>query len=287
MARADHRPPGLERFDRAVLVGVGARTRTYAAMSGPGSPFAVRVLRAGVDPERVRKTFAGGGAAVLGHPPPHLEVEGGAAHFVAPLIIGDALSRRPKTPLPPRLATRLVLEIARALENRVHGDLHPRHVLLSGNGRARLIDSDPAAPGSEGYRAPERRHGRPSSWAAEVYAVGAMWLELLTGQLPKDRPGAPFDAPRTPGPISAALRRMLGPEPRDRFRDGDAVCVALQDCLSALPGPDVTVRAWLGSAPWRRPLFWRDTWRTLTAGGGEPTLVEGRIPPVTRRGPPR
>jgi hypothetical protein len=272
-------PPLLDRFDRVVLVGEGARTRTYAATRGPSSPFAVRMLRPGVDPALVRRAFARGASAVLGQAPPHVELAAGRAFFVAPLIVGEALSRRPATPMPPRLATRIAIEIARTLDNRVHGDLHPRHVLFSADGRAQLIDPDPAASGPTGYLAPERRHGRPASVTSEVYALGVLWLELMTGNRPdaSTRASSPPGAARVPEPAQWLTRRLLRSEPRDRIRDLDAARSALDDLLDRLPGPDPSIRAWLGEAPWRRVGFWKDAWRALTEGGRERTLVEGEL----------
>ena len=273
--------PLLDRFDRAVLVGEGARTRTYAATRGPSSPFAVRVLRPGVDPASVRRAFARGASAVLGQAPPHVELVAERAFFVAPLIVGEALARRPPVPLPPRLATRIAIEIARTLDNRVHGELHPRHVLFTADGRAHLIDPDPAAPGPTGYRAPERRHGRPPSATSEVYALGAIWLELITGTRPdaSTRASTPPGAASIPEPAQWLARRLLRSEPQDRIRNVDAARSALIGLLEQLPGPDPSIRAWLGEAPWRRVAFWKDAWRALTEGGRERTLVEGEVAP--------
>lgn len=271
--------PELERFDRIVFVGVGARTRTYAATRGPGSPFVVRVLRTGIEPARVRQAFARGATALLGHPTPHVESIGDVSFFVAPIIVGESLSRRPAGPLPPRLATRIVIAIARALGDRVHGDLYPGHVLFTADGRANLIDPDPAALGREGYRSPERSLARPASVTAEVYSLGAIWVELLTGRLPESPrgPTAPGLPPGMPPPALRLARGLLFPEPRDRVRNVEAVRAALETLLPQLPGPDVTVRSWLGTAPWRRVTFWRETWRALTEGGGESTLVDGTL----------
>jgi len=83
----------------------------------------------------------------------------------------------------------------------VHRDLKPEHVLRCERGEVWLLDWGIAAPegwtertarvvGTPSYMAPEQALGRPASTAMDIYAMGAMLFEILTGEppVPDDEP---------------------------------------------------------------------------------------------------
>jgi hypothetical protein len=137
----------------------------------------------------------------------------GRPFFALEYVAGGSLSERVAgQPLPPHDAARLVAVLAEAMHlahsrNLVHRDLKPGNVLLAGAantpvgqcqpkvtdfGLVRQLDADSgqtcdgAVMGTPSYMAPEQAEGRARSAgpAADVYALGAILYECLTGRLP-------------------------------------------------------------------------------------------------------
>jgi len=132
------------------------------------------------------------------------EVIDGNAFLTMPLIRGgtlrDLLNRGPMEPL---IAWRYLREIGDGLQHAhdagiVHRDLKPTNVLIHSDGRAMLADFGLArgagqpthlttiglAIGTPGYMAPEQVMGHDVDKRADIYAMGVLTFEMLTGRLP-------------------------------------------------------------------------------------------------------
>src|SRR5690349_16697391 len=132
------------------------------------------------------------------------EVIDGNAFLTMPLIRGgtlrDILNRGPMDPL---TAWRYLREIGDGLQHAhdagiVHRDLKPTNVLIHADGRAMLADFGLArgagqpthlttiglAIGTPGYMAPEQVMGHDVDKRADIYAMGVLTFEMLTGKLP-------------------------------------------------------------------------------------------------------
>jgi serine/threonine-protein kinase len=142
----------------------------------------------------------------------------------------------------------------------VHRDIKPANVLVGDDGLVRLTDfgiavgsmdataltADDGVVGTLRYLAPERLEGHPATPATDVWGVGAVLHEMLTGEpafpeatlasrveaaaVPIERPGGLPDA------LWAILARALASDPADRYPDGAAMAVDLHR-LPEVPAP--------------------------------------------------
>jgi serine/threonine protein kinase len=180
--------------------------------------------------------------------------EDGISYVVMELLEGETLRDKLKegAPLPQRKALEYTREIARGLsaahaKGIVHRDLKPENVFITNDDRVKILDfglakrtgpseadrdthSPTAAPpspttpgsvmGTVGYMAPEQVRGLPVDQRADIFALGAMLYELLTGKrafkglTPSDTMlsvlrDEPPELSQTPSAIPPALTRLL------------------------------------------------------------------------------
>ncbi len=294
---------GYEVFDE---VGHGAMGVVYKARQlGVNRTVAIKVLGSGRNAaaaERARFRREAEAVGRLQHP--HVvQVYGygeqdGCPYLCLEWMDGGTLARRVNgRPLRPRSAAKLVQSLARAMHAAheagvVHRDLKPGNVLLSRDGvpkvadfgLAKLLDGGAdltrsgAAVGTPSYMAPEQVRGRAGLVGprTDVYALGAVLYELLTG-----RP--PFHA-RTPAE-TLLLVETQEPAPVRRWqpkvsRDLEAVCLK---CLEKRPARRYAsaeeladdLGRWLhGAATRARP----SSWPVRTGRGVARTAVRYRVP---------
>lgn len=169
--------------------------------------------------------------------------------------------------LPMVEAARLIERIASAVsamhrQGMLHLDIKPENIVLGDDGEPRLIDLGSACTrqqggswGAEGaihgtpeYMAPEQRVGDGQSVcpATDVYALGAVLLELLTGEPPRIEQLWGTDHARVTELCGAGrrsahsglrriCRRAIDPDPQRRFAAGDELSRALRRYLSRWP----------------------------------------------------
>lgn len=149
----------------------------------------------------------------------------------------DQLARFPQG-LPIEEALRLTREIASALgaahaAGIVHRDLKPENVLLTRERVARVTDFGLALPleheatrltlssttvGTLDYMAPERFHSGDADARCDIYALGVMLHEMLTGRIPRGAfSPAHQQRPDVPSHVGEAVLKALKPEPSERF----------------------------------------------------------------------
>jgi serine/threonine-protein kinase len=170
--------------------------------------------------------------------------------------------------LPARRAVELVLEVADGLafahaHGLVHRDVKPQNVLISSDGEVKVTDFGIARSlevehgmtqtgtvlGTGEYLAPEQANGGPISPATDVYSLGVVLWELLTGDVPFDGenfvavalrhvneppPSLREHRPDVPARLAAAVERALQKDPGRRFPTMGAFAEELRACLALL-----------------------------------------------------
>lgn len=181
-----------------------------------------------------------------------------AMRLLSGINLAGLLSRRGR--LTPGTAASIAVQAARALDaahrlGLVHGNLKPASVLVTGGahrdgwvyltgfalGRTVSGGAEADIPGVA-YLAPERRAGAPADAPADVFSLGAILFEALTGHLPFDADSAHKNRPRRatslvrelPAAVDDILLRALSPNPADRHLSAGSLGEAIR--LALMPG---------------------------------------------------
>jgi len=137
----------------------------------------------------------------------------------------------------------------------VHGDLKPENILLSKAGESKLVDFGLAAAvgtrrepgtGSPTYSSPEAAAGEPLGIASDLYSMGLVLFELLTGDVPAGGGAALGDGAATstlPAPVAALVRSALDPDPAARPANATVFLENLRAAAAAGCGSDWRRRA--------------------------------------------
>ncbi len=191
--------------------------------------------------------------AGLSHPnlvPVHRAGEAaGFSYYVMDFLEADTLAERLRHgPLPPEQAVAVARDVLAALEaihrgGIVHRDVKPANIFLL-EGRAVIGDfgvakaTDDGAPpltdagkamGSPGYMAPEQMAGRDVTPATDLFAVGLVLYQALTGKAwSVETDPARGDWSGVPRHLVAPLRRALAWAPEERWRDAAQFRAALE-----------------------------------------------------------
>jgi serine/threonine-protein kinase len=165
-----------------------------------------------------------------------------------------------QAPLPPERAAALAAEVADALQyghdrGVIHCDVKPQNVLIDARGHAKLVDFGisqslaataaltSSVSGTAGYVAPEQLEGVPLDGRADIYSLGTVLYEMLTGRLPFEAPSLAALAtrrlvtdplpvrelnPSLPSGLARVVMRCLARDRRDRFGTAAELAAALR-----------------------------------------------------------
>jgi eukaryotic-like serine/threonine-protein kinase len=254
-----------DRYDVVRPLGSGGMGEVYLARDRVlGRDVALKVLRkqyAGDDEFAERFKREAMSAASLSHPNiiqvyDRGETEEGASYIAMEYVPGGTLKERifRDGPLEAADAAGVGAQVAGALgaahdRGMVHRDIKPQNVLLTARGGAKVADFGIARAGSSatisrtgsvmgtaGYMSPEQALGKPATPKSDLYSLGVVLYEALTGELPytADNPIAvsmkhvneplrpPIELnPRLPRGMNAIVTKLLAKDPEDRYADAD------------------------------------------------------------------
>jgi eukaryotic-like serine/threonine-protein kinase len=257
------------RYDIVRPLGSGGMGEVYLARDRTlGRDVALKILRSQFARDREaaerfkREALS---AARLSHPSivqvyDRGDTEDGSSYIAMEYVPGGTLKERitEEGPLDARLAASYGYQVAEALgaahaKGIVHRDIKPQNVLIAAPGQAKVADfgiaraasaagdahtQTGAVMGTAGYMSPEQALGLPATPKSDLYSLGIVLYEAVTGSLPfsADNPIAVSmkhvnEAPRPPKELNPAvpdsmndvIMRLLSKDPEDRYPDAEAL----------------------------------------------------------------
>ncbi len=274
-----------QRYELLERIGGGGMAVVYRArdIALGGRIVAVKILReqyAGDDKFLARFTREASAAAGLNHPnivSVYDVGEDGEIHYIVmECVEGETLRQymdRQPGPLPPTQAAEIAAQVCAALAAAhamgiVHRDIKPQNVLISNQGVVKVTDFGIAkglseismtetgvALGTVQYFSPEQARGQRVSPQSDLYSVGIILFEMLTGRLPfesdsmmglalkhiQEPPPHPRQFnPAVPPGLDAIVMKALEKQPEDRFSSAEAMERALHSYQTFAPSPAAT-----------------------------------------------
>ena len=245
------------RYRLEALLGEGGMARVFDSFDERlERPVAVKILRPETEAlPGMRKRFQQEAriSARLVHPNIVAVLDfgedGGASYLVMERLSGRTLRDEiARGPVAPKRLVALTVDTLEALAAAhrfgvLHRDVKPSNILIDDDGHARITDfgiaksfdtlaaSDVTSDmtmtgvvlGTPGYLAPERRAGHSATVQSDLYSVGAVMIEALSGR--RLLPGEDHDLPPHLRPIAA---RAMASDPRQRFSSAEQMLSALR-----------------------------------------------------------
>ncbi len=279
-------------YEIRALLGRGGMGEVYRVRdSRLGRDVAMKVLAPEVMQEpsfRMRFEQEARAAAALNHPNIVTVHDVGENYIISELVEGVTLRASGKQPL--RRALDIAAQTAEGLAaahaiGLVHRDIKPENIMLTQDGRAKILDfgiakrtavGAAAAPGSPvhtdagtvvgtaGYMSPEQIRGAGLDHRSDIFSLGLVLHEMLTGErafsgdTAADVMGAilredPAPLPATvPQPLAFIVANCLAKDPNQRFASAHDLAVSLRALaasdskpVSALPEAPKRTRKWL------------------------------------------
>lgn len=273
-------PRVLGPYELVGLLGSGGMGEVYRARDPRlGRDVAIKILPPGVatEPDRVRRFEAEARAAGALNHPNVLAIHDIGSHqtqpyIVAELLEGETLRERLRAgPLPVRKAVDYAAQIARGLaaahaRGIVHRDLKPENVFITREGRIKILDfglaklvgsADPAVTsgptmpvatspgavlGTVGYMAPEQVRAQAVDHRADIFGLGVILYEMLTGQrtfggdsaaevmaaILKEEPPPVSQRMPVPPALERVVQRCLEKSPDERFQSAQDLAFGLE-----------------------------------------------------------
>lgn len=182
--------------------------------------------------------------------------EGDVWYFAMELVDGRSLRDLiEQGPVPPDLAVKIIVQVCRAIDYAhgrgiIHRDLKPENILVDTQGHVKVADFGLAgmiggddrlhltrtdmAMGTFHYMAPEqRKSARDVDGRADLYSLGVMLYELLTGEVPVGRFRLPSEKSGVDHRLDEIILRALESDRDARYQRASAVGDDLESLLTA------------------------------------------------------
>jgi serine/threonine-protein kinase len=259
----------VDRYELGPVLGQGGMAKVHQGLDRQlGRQVAIKVLAPPFDRDREfveRFQREARAAAGLSHPNIVAVFDSGSddgTHYiVTELVEGETLADRLRRdgPMPQAEAVAVAVDIARALaaaheRGLIHRDIKPGNVMLLPDARVKVVDFGIARAagsdtltntgvvlGSTAYLSPEQASGQPVDERADLYALGCVLYEMLTGRVPfsadtpiatmyrhvNEDPPPPSTFAPVPSELEDIVMRALEKEPKRRFASASELEAAL------------------------------------------------------------
>jgi len=264
-----------ERYRLEAEVGTGGMSTVYRAFDTVlERPVAIKLMHSDIAsrPEQIER-FRREARAVAQLSHPHIVTvidageDDGMPYIVFEYVEGETLKERirgaGRLPIPEAVA--YAIEIARALGAAheraiVHRDVKPQNVLIDDEGSAKVTDfgiartlteegltADGRVLGTTDYVSPEQALGRPVTGQSDIYSLGVVLYEMLTGHVPfvgdnqvavamrhvrEEMPDVQLRRPDVSASLAAVVDRATAKEVDRRYLDIDSLASDLEDVLA-------------------------------------------------------
>src|ERR671931_2714777 len=263
-----------DRFRLEEKIGAGGMSTVYRAYDPTLERWvAIKLMHRDIstDPDQLER-FRREARAVARLSHPHVVTvidageDEGAAFIVFEYVEGETLKDRIKRlgRLPVPEAVAYAIEVARALaaahaQRLVHRDVKPQNVLIDGEGRAKVTDFGIARSleaqgltatgrvlGTTDYVSPEQAMGRGVDARTDIYSLGVLLYEMLTGEVPftaqtvvgvamkhvnEDMPDVQKRRPEVSSALAAVIERATAKDPKQRYPDMASCLADLETAL--------------------------------------------------------
>ena len=226
------------------------------------------------------------------------EAEDGTSYIVMEYVPGGTLSEQIEEsgPFEAGKAAAVAAQIAEALgaaheRGVIHRDIKPQNVLMGSSGDLKVTDfgiarasgASSAVFGTAGYISPEQAMGEPVSPASDLYSLGVILYEMLTGELPYTADNSiavcmkhvtePLRPPRELNPaipeeMNALVVKLLAKDPAERYGSAGELLADLEPQREGLPpvfGAARTTTHALGDGPQTAPRRGKEARRRRTS----------------------
>jgi serine/threonine protein kinase len=278
----------IGKYDLQETLGSGGMATVYRGIQQPlGRPVAFKVLHPHLtEQDSFRERFLREAKAIATLRHTHIvqmydyDFKDGVCYIAMEFLDGMSLEEKLTrlreqnhriTPLPLDEALKTVITVARALDfahtqGVIHRDIKPANIMQTSDGRAVLTDFgiatilhetrltvDGGTSGTPSYMSPEQALGERGDERSDIYSMGAVLYQLVTGQLPFEAdtlyglimmhvnntpPLASQVNPEVPTVVEQIILKAMAKNADDRYQKASALAADLE---SLIAGREVTV----------------------------------------------